>query len=175
MRVPFVNILTRIIGLRHQTCSVDTPALLDLDTPYFIDTVMCTLLVVALIHINTTTSAMGAFDGPPTTARGKSDDTRPEQSKASRKWYVQGICLPVDRALADTLFCRYKRHRSDRQRPREMLDFADRSEVVELPVLTRGILGVLGFTFRTIVWLLATGVKLTASLVVAISHLAFKA
>src|SRR5262249_40287055 len=44
----------------------------------------------------------------------------------------------------------------------------------DLPRLTRGILSVLGLSFKTLVWLLGVGVKLTAHMVIGMSKVVSK-
>lgn len=142
------------VDLRHESCTINTPALLVLDTPHIIDTVVCALLTVATILVDHHGPAFAAFDGPPPTPlpKGSSAGRGSRQSQPKKKWY----------------------QRSSKVKSKDTFEFSN-GEVVELPVLTRGVLGLLGFSLKTIVWLLGTGVKVLASLVVGISHLATKA
>jgi hypothetical protein len=48
------------------------------------------------------------------------------------------------------------------------------ADAEDLPRITKGVLSVLGFSFKTAVWMLAIGVKVTAGMVIGISKMATK-
>ena len=152
------------LDFARDACILDVPALLALEDPYIIDTSICALLAVAVIENDMIKAETLTFDPPPTTpistkrkARSNSpistaSSTSSRSSRSSRKWYK-----PFS-----------KRNK--------VLEIQEPPPVEEpLPALTQGALALLGFSFKTAVWLLGAGVKVAGNIVVGASHLASKA
>lgn len=142
------TLVLAFLDFARDACVLDVPGLLSLESDYIVDTVVCALLAVAVIENDALMQETLTFAAPPKTA------------------------VPVAKQKARSVASNGKKlSRKERKRlEKEGLE----GEQVELPLVTQGVLGLLGFSFKTAVFLLETGVKVTAGVVIGISHLAQK-
>ncbi|KAK3715881.1 hypothetical protein LTR37_006864 [Vermiconidia calcicola] len=149
------TLVLAFLDFSRDACVIDTPGLLALEGSYIIDTVICALLAVAVIENDAIKAETLTFDAPP-----KTPLPRPKQNSRtnSRQSSSSGQSKSSSRW-------------SRRDRKKEKFE----GEQVDLPIVTRGTLALLGFSFKTAVWVLEAGVKVTAGVVVGISRLASKA
>jgi hypothetical protein len=148
------NLVLAFLDFARDACVLDTPGLLALESSYIIDTIICALLAVAVIENDALMAETLTFAAPPKSPlplqKGKSSgslrSSSSNGSKRSSAWF-----------------------RKDKKRKQA------EEEQVDLPVLTQGALAILGLSFKTAVWVLEAGVKVTAGLVIGVTHLAKKA
>lgn len=149
------NLILAFLDFASNSAVLDVPGLLALEGPYVIDTVICALLAVAVIENDQLMAETITFDAPPTkpintsSPKRKARSTSPqgsEDSKNGRRWWG-------------------KTKKSKKQKQEDQ---------VELPLATEAALGLLGFTFKTTVFLLEVGVKVTAGAIVGATHLVRK-
>lgn len=141
------TLVLAFLDFARDACVLDTPGLLALDSHYIIDTAISALLAVAFIENGVLMTEMVTFDPPPKTP------ARMDNGKSS-----------------STKLKKQRRKSSMFRKAREDLV----GEQVELPALTQGALALLSVSLRGAIALLETGVKLTASAIVGVSHLAQK-
>ena len=151
------TLVLAFLDFARDACVLDTPGLLALEGPYIIDTVICALLAVAVIENDALMAETLTFDAPP-----KSPLPPPKRNSLAKHSRQSMLGEPK---RSSSFFRRNKKEVRETTEP----------EQVELPVLTKGALAILGLSFKTAVWILGTGVKMTAGAVIGISHLAQKA
>lgn len=147
------TLVLAFLDFARDACILDTPAILALEGSYIIDTIICALLAVAVVENDALMAETITFDAPPKSPlplrkRDSRGSTSGESKKSKRSSW-------------------YKREKKVKN------DFD--GEQVELPVLTQGALAIIGLSFKTAVWVLEAGVKMTAGVVVGLTHLASKA
>ena len=150
------TLVLAFLDFARDACVLDTPGLLALESGYIIDTVICALFAVAVIENDVLMAETLTFAAPPKSPlplqkskgglRTRSPSTESRQSRRS------GFFGRKEKKVKKV-----------------------EEEQVELPVLTQGALAILGLTFKTAVFALEVGVKLTAGAVIGISHLVKKA
>jgi hypothetical protein len=148
------TLVLAFLDFARDACVIDTPGLLALEGPYIIDTVVCALFAVAVIENDVLMAETLTFAAPPKSPlplqKGKPSSSRrsvsSSESKRSSSWF-----------------------KKDKKAKKPVQD-----EQVDLPVLTQGALAILGLSFKTAIWVLEAGVKVTAAGVIGISHLAKK-
>ena len=150
------TLVLAFLDFARDACVLDTPGLLALESSYIIDTVICALLAVAVIENDALMAETITFDAPPkaplplpkqNSRRSSRRSSSSTESKRSSSWLKRDKKAKVE----------YE------------------PEQVELPVLTQGALAILGLSFKTAVWVLEAGVKVTAGVLIGITHLAKKA
>lgn len=150
------NLILAFLDFARNSCVLDVPGLLALEGPYVIDTVICALLAVAVIENDALMAETLTFDAPPTkpvtvsSPKRKTRNASPESSEDSsngRRWWG---------------------------RTKKSKKMVKKEEQVDLPFATEAALGLLGFTFKTAVFVLEVGVKVTAGVIVGATHLARK-
>ncbi len=146
------TLVLAFLDFSRDACVLDTPALLALESEYIIDTVVCALLTVAVIENDALMLETLTFDAPP-------KSPLPSKQKSRR-------------ASSFSTNSSKKLSRKDKKKTQNG-EFS--GEQVELPLATQGALALLGFSFKTAVFILEAGVKLTAGAVIGISHIASKA
>lgn len=149
------NLVLAFLDFARNACVFDVPGLLALEGAYVIDTVICALLAVAVIENDALMAETLTFDAPPTkpvtasSPKRKARSASPQGSEDSangRRWWGRG-----------------KKSKK-----------VKKEDQVELPLATEAALGLLGFTFKTAVFVLEVGVKVTAGVIVGATHLARK-
>jgi hypothetical protein len=152
------TLVLAFMDFARDACVLDTPALLALESEFIIDTVICALLTVAVIENDALMDETLTFDAPPKSPL--------PLSKQKSRMGSRSSSVSTDSKKSKKLTKKEKK---------KLKKGEFEGEQVELPVLTQGALALLGFSFKTAVFLLETGVKLTAGAVIGISHLASKA
>lgn len=148
------NLVLASLDFARISCILDVPGLLALEGGYVIDTVMCALLAVAVVENDALMAETLTFDAPPTrpvtapAGKGKGRSASPQSSEDSpngRKWWGGK---------------KNKKQKKDEQ--------------VDLPIATEAALGLLSFSFKTAVFVLEVGVKVTAGAIVGATHIVRK-
>lgn len=143
------TLVLAFLDFARDACVLDVPGLLALESGYIIDTVVCALFAVAVIENDVLMAETLTFAAPPKSplplSKNKSGSRGRSSSDESKRSSMWG--------------------RKDKK--------AKKAEE-QLPVLTQGALAVLGLSFKTAVFILEAGVKITAGAVIGISHLAQK-
>lgn len=155
------TLVLAFLDFGRDACVLDTPGLLALESEYIIDTVICALLAVAVIENDALVAETLTFAAPP-----KSPLPLSGKQKSRLGSRRSSVSPDSDGKKAKKL------SKKDRKKGKEG-EFG--GEQVDLPVVTQGALALLGFSFKTAVFLLETGVKITAGVVIGVSHLASKA
>ncbi|KAK3050799.1 hypothetical protein LTR09_007875 [Extremus antarcticus] len=148
------TLVLAFMDFARDACVLDIPGLLALESEYIIDTVVCALLAVAVIENDALMQETMTFDAPPKTAL-----PRPKQKSRSTS------SVSTDSKKGKKL---------SRKEKKRLKNGGMEGEQVELPMVTQGALALLGFSFKATVFLLEAGVKVTAGVVIGISHLASK-
>lgn len=145
---------------------LDVAALKELDSAYIIDTVVCALMTIAFMESEASARDIEikprVFDAPPTlTKKGKRRDMEAspsfKQPSRVKSWRNS-----------------FKRNRSGLDKPLPPPP-PNVQPPAKLPVVTRGLLKLLGFSFDAIVWLLSLGVKVLTKLVLGVGKMVSKA
>lgn len=145
---------------------LDIAALKQLGSAYIIDTVVCALMTIAFMESEASVRDMQikprVFDAPPTlTKKGKRRDVEVsasfKQPSRVKSWRNS-----------------FKRSRSGLEKPLPPPP-PNVEPPAKLPVVTRGMLKLLGFSFDAIIWLLSLGVKALTKLVLGIGKMISKA
>ncbi|KAK5169550.1 uncharacterized protein LTR77_005526 [Saxophila tyrrhenica] len=147
------TLVLAFLDFAHDACVLDVPGLLSLEGDYIIDTVVCALLAVAVIENDALMQETLTFDAPPTKAL-------PIPKQKSRSTSSTSIDTTKGKKLS--------------RKEKKRLKKGEMGEQVDLPMVTQGALALLSFSFKTTVFLLEAGVKVTAGLVIGVSHLASK-
>lgn len=150
------TLVLAFLDFARDACVLDTPGLLALEDPYIIDIVICALLAVAVIENDALMAETLTFDAPP-------KSPLPLPKRPSRRNSRQSSSSSESKR-SSRLFKREKKGKKD--------EFD--GEQVELPILTQGALAILGLSFKTAVWVLGAGVKMTAGVIIGVTHLASK-
>lgn len=137
---------------------IDVAALKGVDSAYIIDTAVCALMTVALMESESSERDMkpkpSSFDAPPSEAPNKSGTwgsaTSSHKSSRIMQWRNsfekgQGKDKPLPPPPPPALKAEAK-----------------------LPIVLRGVLKLLGFSFQAIIWLLGLGVKVLTRLLLSI-------
>ena len=148
------TLVLAFLDFARDCCVLDTPGLLALESEYIIDTVVCALLAVAVIENDALMAETLTFDAPP----------KSPLPLAKQKWKRNSVST-MDGRKGKKLSKKEKKNAANGE-------FV--GEQVDLPLATQGALALLGFGFKTAVFLLETGVKITAGVVIGVSHLATK-
>jgi hypothetical protein len=137
------------LDFAHDSCVLDIPGLVALDGSWVIDTVITALLAVAVIENDALVRDMVTFEAPPKT---------PVLSKGKRRGSVgtQGTSAGERKSL-------FKRSVSKNEKLRKLAKVKDEDE---LPGLARATIVVAGFGIKAAVWVVGTGVKVTAKMVI---------
>ena len=156
------TLVLAFLDFARDACVLDTPGLLALEDPYIVDIIICALLAVAVIENDALMAETLTFDAPPKSplplqkpkpkrnaSRNSRQSSSSSESKRSSKWLLK---------------------RGEKKAKKEELV----GEQVDLPVLTQGALAILGLGFKTAVWVLEAGVKVTAGVLIGVTHLAKK-
>lgn len=152
------------LDLNSDILELDLAALQNLDSRYFIDTVVCAIVAVVACESSRYVDE-NVFDGPPATTR--CNDVK-DQSSPSRS---TNCSVSPKKPPQET---RAKKSRAFWRRPKKAVHIEKETQK-KLPALTRGVLRLLGFSFDAVVWLLSLGVKVLTKLVVCISGAVEKA
>jgi hypothetical protein len=147
------TLVLAFLDFANDSCVLDTPALLALESEYIIDTVTCALLTVAVIENDALMLETLTFDAPPKSP----------------------LPLSKHKSRSGSMISGKGSKKLSRKDKKKLKKGEFDGEQVDLPVLTQGALALLSFSFKTTVFFLETGVKLTAGAVIGISHLASKA
>ena len=145
------NLVLAFLDFARNSCILDTPGLLALEGPYVIDTVLCALLAVAVIENDALVAETLTFDAPPTSplpiAKNKAGGelASNDSGDSKRRWWGAKKAKKVKK-----------------------------QDQVDLPLATEAALGLLGLGFKTAVFVLEVGVKVTAGAVIGATHLARK-
>jgi hypothetical protein len=176
------NMLARL-DFDRNLLHLDVPAIQALGNIYLLDVCVSTLLSVAIAEGYRPGDPGLIFAAPPTalslTRKGKAS-TRIFGSSALK---VVGSNAEANRSTV-SLVVLPKRGRKDGKRGTlTAIDWTNASAVMgiehladsdDLPRITRGILSVLGAGFKTALWLLEFGVRISARMVIGLSRLAEK-
>ena len=152
------TLVLAFLDFARDACVLDTPGLLALEGPYIIDTVVSALLAVAVIENDALMAETLTFDAPP-----KAPLPVPKSKRGSRS------TSPLSSGSNDSK--RSSKWFGRKKKAKKELE----GEQVDLPIVTQGALALLGFSFKTAVWLLGAGVKMTAGVIIGVSHVASKA
>lgn len=153
------NLILAFLDFARNSCVLDIPGLLALEGPYVIDTVVCALLAVAVIENDALMAETLTFDAPPT----KPFAAPPSPKRKARSASPQG-------GSSDSANGRRWWGRGGGKKGKK----AKREDQVELPLATEAALGLLSFSFKTAVFVLEVGVKVTAGMIVGATHLVRK-
>ncbi|EME41499.1 hypothetical protein DOTSEDRAFT_135020 [Dothistroma septosporum NZE10] len=133
------------LDFAHDACVLDIPGLLALDSHHIIDTVVATLLAVAIIENETLIQESITFDAPPRTAL-----PLPKSIKHERR---SSVGSSTSRKL-------FSRNGSRKDKQQKKVDPEPvRDEQVELPGVARASLKVIEVGFKATAWVVVTGVK----------------
>ncbi|KAK4619839.1 hypothetical protein CLAFUW4_11472 [Fulvia fulva] len=132
------------LDFAHDACVLDIPGLLALDSHHVLDTVIATLLAVAIIENDALVQESITFEAPPRTPLTKS--TKPERRSS------------VGSSTSRKLFSRNGTRKDKKQKKAEP-EPAVIEEQVELPGVARASLKVIEFGFKATAWVVITGVK----------------
>jgi len=147
------------LDLETDSLKLDMVAISELHSPHIIDTIISTLLAVAIFESSRRVNGFGLtyFPAPPRTP-----------TMDPKKNFKSPIILSRSSSSSSTKTKMLSRSmkKDEAKIKRQSKEEAKKSR---LPPLTRGVLRVLGFTFDAIVWLLSLGVKTLSKLVVCIS------
>lgn len=154
------------LDFARDACVLDVPGLVALGAPYLLDTVVAALLAVAVTENDALVAEAMVFAAPPTApvlrsntsasgwsvkskGKGKTASPGKESKKASKK--------------------------ASKKKQAKMTETDPLTgEQVELPLLARGTIAVLGLSVKAAVFVLHAGFKVTTGVVVGVSHLATK-
>jgi hypothetical protein len=154
------------LDFARDACVLDIPGLVALGNQYLPDTVVCALFAVAAIENDALVAESIVFDAPPQT---------PIQPVGSRKSLAKS--KRESHFSTKSRKDKYKKKGSLKSKKGsnalETTGFVG-AEEVKLPLLARGTIAVLGVTVKTAVFVLQTSFKVTAGVVVGVSHLATK-
>jgi hypothetical protein len=154
------------LDFARDACVLDIPGLVALGSQYLPDTVVCALFAVAAIENDALVAESIVFDAPPQTPIPPADSRKaPINNKRESRFSTKSR---KDKAKRNTSFKGKKRTKA-----LETPGFVG-AEEVKLPLLARGTIAVLGVTVKTAVFVLQTSFKVTAGVVVGVSHLATK-
>ena len=150
------------LDFARQAFVLDTPGLLALEGPHVLDTVLCALVAVAIVENDALVAETVTFDPPPRSStssalagKGKRKGKRASLVPASGDGGAAGVAAP--------------RNWMGRRKK------VKKEEADKLPLATEAALGLLGFGFKSTVWVLETGFKVTAGAILGVTHLARKA
>lgn len=140
------------LDFAHNACVLDIPGLLALDSHYIIDTVVCSLLAVAVIENDALVAETLTFEAPPRTPLQRlhkpgGKDTAGTSTDARKKWF----------------------ERSESKKGKEVV-VNKGPEQVKLPLIARGAIKIAGVTFKVGFW----GVKVGAKAVVGVGRILLK-
>lgn len=149
------------LDLASDTLELDMAALAKLDSPFMLDTVICSIICIATTetlriarnHLST------SFAAPPKSP-----------SKASEK--VPKVKTTA--SSAKSVGSSKKRRSLFRRSSKDTVGFGREKEKPKLPAITRGLLHLLGFSFDAIVWMLSLGVKVLTKLVMDVTFVVEK-
>ena len=131
------------LDFAHDACVLDVPGLLALDSHHVIDTVISTLLAVAVIENDALIQESITFDAPPRTPL-------PKATKHERR-------SSVGSSTSRKLFSRNGTRKEKKQKKAEPEPVIE--DQVELPGVARASLKVIEFGFKATAWVVITGVK----------------
>ncbi|SMY22022.1 unnamed protein product [Zymoseptoria tritici ST99CH_1A5] len=140
------------LDFAHDACVLDLPGLLALDSHFVIDTVVCALLAVAVIENDALVREMVTFEAPPKTPVGFKGKSGVEGGE--KKWF--------------------KRTESKKRREKQRKVVKKVKDEDELPGLARATIAVAGFGLKAAVWVVGTGVKVTAKVVIGVGKAVVK-
>ena len=148
------------LDLESDTLELDMAAISRLQSPHIIDTIISTLLVVAISESSRPiNSSFGQtyFPAPP-----KTPTVDSKRSFKTLTILSRSSSSSSTRTKGTPRSTRKEEARAKKQGKRE-------AKESRLPPLTRGVLRLLGFSFDAIVWLLSLGVKTLSKLVICVS------
>ncbi|KAJ9632117.1 hypothetical protein H2203_000518 [Taxawa tesnikishii (nom. ined.)] len=146
------------LDLESGILELDITALQTLGTPHIIDTAVSAILATALSEtkrINASEGGSRVFPAPPVS---------PLRQDGEQKKNVEFEVPPT----ADPGFWRKALGKARKHQAKDARG-GSKGKKHKLPLLTRGILHLLGFAFDTIVWILSVAVKVLTRLVVGLS------
>jgi hypothetical protein len=145
------TIITRL-DLQEDILHIDASSIQQLGNLYLIDVCVSAVLAVAVAEAKRPEDPGLIFAAPPPSLMNVSIKSKkmkaivPKKPKKAKKSKPSSLGMGIE-------------HLADEE---------------DLPRITKGVLSVLGFSFKSAVWLLAIGVKVTAGMVIGISKMATK-
>jgi hypothetical protein len=165
-------------GLLH----LDVPAIQSLGNIYLLDVCVSTLLAVAIAEGNRAGDPGLIFDAPPT-ALSLSKARKSNRIFGSSASKVVGSNAEANRSTVSLVLMPKRNKKDGRRGTLTVIDWTNASAVMgiehladsdELPRITRGILSILGVSFKTALWLLEFGVRISARMIIGLSRIAEK-
>jgi hypothetical protein len=167
------------LDFNEEVLHLDAGTIQSLGNLYLLDVCVSTLLVVALAEAHRKQDPGLIFAAPPLSlalakskSRGRlfgSSSNVATSNKAKASSSVSLVILP--------------KRKDKKSGDRRIIDWSNANAVMgiehltnaeDLPRITRGVLGILGAGFKTAIWLLEFGVKISARMVIGLSRLATK-
>jgi hypothetical protein len=152
------------LDFARDACVLDIPGLVALGNQYLPDTVVSALFAVAAIENDALVAESLVFEAPPKTPI---QPVSSRKSLAKRESHFSTKSRKDKSKKKDSLKGRGKSHAL------ETAGFVG-AEEVKLPLLARGTIAVLGVSVKAAIFVLQTSFKVTAGVVVGVSHLATK-
>jgi hypothetical protein len=152
------------LDFARDACVLDIPGLVALGNQYLPDTVISALFAVAAIENDALVAESLVFEAPPKTPI---QPIGSRKSLAKRESHFSTKSRKDKSKKKDSLKGREKSHTL------ETAGFVG-AEEVKLPLLARGTIAVLGVSVKAAIFVLQTSFKVTAGVVVGVSHLATK-
>jgi hypothetical protein len=161
-------------GLLH----LDVPAIQALGNIYLLDVCVSTLLAVCIAESSRPCDPGLIFAAPPTSLT-----LNKKGSKSNRIFGSSSSKIASEANRSAVSLVMLPKRNKNKRGTLTVIDWTNASAVMgiehladseDLPRITRGILSVLGASFRTALWLLEFGVRISARMVIGLSRLAEK-
>jgi len=168
-------ILARL-DLHQDTLYIDAEQIQQLGNIYLVDTCVSALLSVAAAESQRPEDPGLIFAAPPPSAHILGSNSKAKKKAAKIAAAAEAKAAKKTAAAAAAASGSKKRRTltNGESMDLSLVGIQHLADEDDLPRLTRGILNVLGLSFKTLVWLLGVGVKLTAHMVIGMSKVVSK-
>jgi hypothetical protein len=166
-------ILARL-DLHQDILHIDADQIQQLGNIYLLDTCVSTLFSIAVAEAQRPEDPGLIFAAPPPSAHLLGFSSKAKKKAAKLAAAAEAKAAKKTAATASAGAKKRRTLTNGESMDLSLAGIQHLADEEDLPRLTRGILGVLGLSFKTLVWLLGVGVKLTAHMVIGMSKVVAK-